>query len=306
MPAADPTFLLANPDLVAPVAPWCVPLDNLELGVLLLSQPWLAGEHGPRKADLEKQLSRLASDLPLGPVYFQRIKRAVARLEHVGALRRGERRGDPAGRSPRFVSTPEGFAALILNLRLLRSDPTLDASEFEFKRSLVALWNVVLDRSSDMPDGLRFPAGIERFLDEVERIRIHGHAVITADVAGAALDISRLIEAQRVNVEGLARGVRAALGDADDRAGALRRMDLSLLADAGFASAASILAGSPAVLSLVREVASGALPRLGLRARLLRYERYLEYLADLTDLYAGEVRVRGSSSIRDLFETRGS
>ena len=42
MTAITPQILLDNPELVEPLAPWCVILDNLELGILLVAQPWLA------------------------------------------------------------------------------------------------------------------------------------------------------------------------------------------------------------------------------------------------------------------------
>jgi hypothetical protein len=100
----SPTFLLEHPELVEPAAPWCVWLKNLELGVLLLAQPWIGGG-GLRRADLEHQLARLAAaDLPVGPVYFQRINRAVAAL-----VDRGQLAGEAAGRRPGFVITPQGF-----------------------------------------------------------------------------------------------------------------------------------------------------------------------------------------------------
>ncbi len=173
MSRPTPTFLLGNTGMLAAAAPWCRPLENLDLGILLLVQPWLSGE-GMRRARMQQELARLAEGLPLGPTYFQRIKRSVSRLEEMGALR-----GSGDGRSRRFVMTPAGFASFILNLRVLRADPTLDGSEFELKRAVVSLWNVALDRLAELPDGTNLPPRMEKFLDEVERIEIHGQRVIT-------------------------------------------------------------------------------------------------------------------------------
>src|SRR5882757_4800099 len=118
----SPDQLLQNPALVTPVAPWCDLLENLDLGIILLAQPWLVGI-GLRRSDFERQLGQLAASLPLGPLYFQRISRAVAGLEKRGVLR-----GSGEGRDRRFALTPQGFAALIVNLHVLRADPTLDGS----------------------------------------------------------------------------------------------------------------------------------------------------------------------------------
>ena len=110
----DPSFLLRNPDLVLPNAPWCCWLNNVELGILLLAQPWMA-EAGVGRSDLERQLGLLGADVPIGPLYFQRINRAVAQLEERGQLDALE-----GGRRRRFVLSPQGFAALLLNLQVLR------------------------------------------------------------------------------------------------------------------------------------------------------------------------------------------
>ena len=137
---------------------WRSRIDNLELGILLFTQPWLAGD-GLRRADLERLLGRLGADLPLGAIYFQRVKRAVTRLEEIGALR-----GLGEGRARRFVMTPEGFAAFLFNLRALHEDPTLDGSEFELKRALAAMWGLAFERLGDFAPTAGFdsaqPAGV--------------------------------------------------------------------------------------------------------------------------------------------------
>jgi 2-methylcitrate dehydratase PrpD len=100
-----PDFLLGNSDLVEPAAAWCIWLDNIELGILLLAQPWIAAG-GLRRADLERQLQRLGGDMPIGPIYFQRVSRAVRSLEE-----RDQVQGQGSGRGRRFTVTPQGFAA---------------------------------------------------------------------------------------------------------------------------------------------------------------------------------------------------
>jgi hypothetical protein len=214
---------------------WRTRLDNLELGLLLFTQPWLAGE-GLRRADLERQVGRLGADLPLGPVYFQRIKRAVARLEEIGALR-----GIGEGRARRFVMTPEGFAAFVLNLSELYEDPTLDGSEFELKRALVAMWGLILERlepACAQPEGFDRPpaAGfdsaqpavrrggeaspspeMEEFFTAVESLSIDGAPIVTGELVDQALDVLQLIATQKGRVEELLAHARERLREADTR-----------------------------------------------------------------------------------------
>lgn len=284
MATATPELLLRNPELVAPVAPWCVTLDNLELAVLLLTQPWLA-DRGLRRAELERQLARLAADLPLGPVYFQRVKRAVARLEEIGAVG-----GAGGGRVRRFTATPRGLAGFILNLMVLRADPTVDGSEFELKRALAAMWNLALGRLDELPEEALVSPESEAFFDELEELTVLGERAVDREVLVAALDVLGLIARQRERVEGLLRSARRRLAAAEAEAEALAGLDLSRLAEEGFAGAASLLAGAPGTLAVVREMASGVLPRLSRSAALLRYQAYLSYLDDLASLYAGELR----------------
>jgi len=288
----SPAFLLRHPDLVAPVAPWCVELDGLELGVLLLAQPWVAGD-GLRRADLERQLRRLGGHLPLGPVYFQRVKRAVAHLAQIGALRGTEESG---GR--RFVATPQGFAAYLLNLCVLSADPTLDGGEFELKRALVAMWNLVFERLAELPGDLALPPAVERFFTAVEALQVLGERVITEAVMEEALDVLRLVTAQRRRVEGLLAAARRRLEDAETAAGALRGLDLS---DTGLSDTTL---NDPAVHEMVRELAGGVLPRLSLGAAVRRYERYLAYLDDLAVLYAAELKNVELAPLRAAMERR--
>ena len=178
-----PEFLLSHPSLVRSLAPWCRRLGSLELGVLLLGQPWLAGQ-GLRRSDLERQLATLAAELPLGPVYFQRVSRAVQALEADGAL---EGRG--SGRSRLYVASPRGFAALILNLRVLTNDPTVEGGEFELKRALVALWSLLLERLLELPDEIAFDEEVETFFNEVETLSLWGRRVISEELISRALKL---------------------------------------------------------------------------------------------------------------------
>lgn len=292
MSSLSPDDLLANPELVTPVAPWCVALDNLELGILLLAQPWVAGG-GQRRADLEHQLAGLGHHLPLGPVYFQRVKRAVARLEEIGAVAAGG-----GGRSRRFAVTPRGLAALLLNLRVLRADPTLDGSEFELKRSLVAVWNLVLERVRELPGGMHLGPDLETFLDQVEGLTVFGHRVITDPVVAGALDLLGLIDNQRRRVRRLLAAAEEELGRVTGEAELAESLDLAHLAHSPAAADSPTL--DPAALAMARTLATRTLPRLSLEARVLRYERYLEYLDGLTLLHARELEVVDLKALRRL------
>ncbi|HEX9942082.1 MAG TPA: hypothetical protein VGG03_08700 [Thermoanaerobaculia bacterium] len=284
MPSLSPAIPL---DQGTAEAPWCARLDNLEMGLLLLAVPWAAGA-GLRRADLERQLASL--DLPFGPIYFQRIKRAVARLEEIGALR-----GSGEGRARRFVVTPEGFAALLLNLCVLHADPTLDGSEFELKRSLVSTLNRFFERLSEQPEEARLSPGSERFFDAVERLTVLGEPVITEEVEGQALDVLRLIAEQRRQVELLLNSVRERQAWEESESGTLSELDMAQrLTEAGFGEAVSLLAADPNAL---RELATDVFPWLGHSATVLRYEHYLRYLDDLAALYATELKTVGLQSL---------
>jgi hypothetical protein len=289
-----PDFLLHNPELITPVAPWCVRLDNLELGILLVAQPWLAGE-GLRLADLERQIVRLAGELPLGPVYFQRVKRTVARLEETGALR-----GMDEGRGRRFTATPEGFAAFLLNLHVLTADPTVDGAEFELKRAFVAMCNLVMEGLAELPDEVELPPEVAGFFAEVERLTVLGERVITDEVAEEALDVLRLIASQRVLIDEMLQAARRRLAQADTQSAALRVLYLSRDQGDTLARAAAFLDGAPGGLSMLRGMAAAVLPPLSQRAAVVRYEHYLRYLDELGTLHARELKNDPLESVRGL------
>jgi hypothetical protein len=278
-----PDFLLGQSDLVEPAAPWCIWLDNVELGILLLAQPWMAAG-GLRRADLERQLQRLGGDMPIGPIYFQRISRAVRGLEV-----RAQLQGHGSGRGQRFTVTPRGFAALILNLQVVRLDPTVDGSEFEFKRALVAVCNLVMERLASQRPDVELGAAVAGFLDDVERLQVWGRPVVTDRVVADAFDVIHLIDVQR-------RRVQALLSNAEDR---LERSRVS----------ARLMRGVPPQLPGVGTdqstgardlrrlvdalwpLAAGVAPELAARAAITRYRAYLEYLDRLASLYSEHLEV---------------
>ena len=59
-------------------------------------------------ASQRSHLERLADDLPVGPLYFQRISRTVGHLVEIGCLA-----SSGSGRDRRYLVRPQGFAALI-------------------------------------------------------------------------------------------------------------------------------------------------------------------------------------------------
>jgi hypothetical protein len=284
-----PAVLLAHPELVQAVAPWCSWLENQELGILLLAQPWLAGE-GLRRAELQDQLERLAADLPLGPVYFQRVSRAAH-----GLVARGQLRELGSGRARRYQTTVEGMAALILNLQVLRADPTVDGSEFELKRALVALWNMVGVRMADVADEVESDPGMTRLLGDLGRLQVWGKAVITEGVVEGGFDILRLIRTQRARVAELEEGTRRRQRAVEARA--------QLFEPAGGprgrrARGRRAATGVGEALAMARAVATGVAPRLEGEAALLRYRAYATYLDGLEKLYARALPVVDLAALR--------
>ena len=287
----DPSFLLCNPDLVLPDAPWCCWLNNVELGILLLAQPWMA-EAGVGRSDLERQLGLLGAGMPIGPLYFQRINRTVAQLEKRGQLDALE-----GGRQRRFVLSPQGFAALLLNLQVLREDPTVDGAEFEMKRALASIGNVVLERVLELPRELEIAPDLERWFESVDEIRIWKQPVMTDEVFASAFSILELVEAQRRQIELLLVTAEDQLEDTRLRAEMLEQADLSQLPIEG--------TDLDAVLGMARDLATGVAPRLAASARALRYRAYLSYLDDLTRMYSRELRVVGIQGFRRAVLGRG-
>lgn len=301
MDRLQPWLLLRDPSLVEPSAPWCRRLGNLELGILLLAQPWVAGE-GLRRADLERSLARFDREMPVGPVYFQRVRRSVADLEAGGALE-----GTGSGRSRRFVATPEGFAALVLNLMVVEEDPTLDAREFELKRSLIALASVISERVAELPSEVAVDPECERFFRRVEEVTVLGHPVASEELVARAFDVRRLIAEQRRRVEELRAGAEERLRRVTEEADLARGVDLGhLVGPAGRAGAGEpkVLSDDPAVLEAIRVLATRTVPALSARAAVVRYDSFLEYLDELATLYSRELRVADLAVFRRRAEAR--
>jgi hypothetical protein len=290
-----PAFLLDNEDLVAPLAPWCVWLDNLELAILLLAQPWIGG--GLRRAELEQQLVRVGADLPVGPVYFQRVNRATATL-----VNRGQLESLGSGRQRRFATTSRGFAALLFNLQVLRADPTVDGSEFELKRSLVSLWNLIVDRFLQGSEELALDGDLIRLFNELEELELWTHRIITDQTVSDAFNILRLIETQRARVERLAKASETRLRTA--------RMQQQLLgaADSSQPNPQQKKEGTAITpeqaMAAVQLVVASTAPQMAAAANLVRYRNYLHYLDDLTTMYATELKVVDLTALRSAMAGR--
>jgi hypothetical protein len=288
----EPEQLLQNPDVVTPVAPWCSVLKNLDLGIVLLAQPWIAGE-GLRRGDLERDLRELTASLPIGSLYFQRISRTAADLEKRGILR-----GKGVGRERKFVLTPQGFASLILNLYLLQEDPTLDGSEFELKRELVAMWNLTFDRVLQSLEQIPLGSEVAAFFEEVDRLTLFGKQVITAQTLKEAFSVLRLVATQREKIDRMKSQVEARAQETQAQIELLRAADLSKLDLSAFGDRMAIFKDNPALMELVRGIATSAVPTLSIEAQIMRYEAYLEYLNQLERAYRTHLKVVDISKVR--------
>jgi hypothetical protein len=224
-------------------------------------------------------------------VYFQRVSRASAALVGAGALR-----AEGEGRGVRLRVTPEGVAALILNLRLLRSDPTLDGSEFELKRGLVAIWATVseqVEQVEELEVGAPADPGEDVFA-AAERVELLGQRVLTDSLVQDTLDVQRLVVRQRERVLELRRVALARCADVTRLGEQLRSRQLHhVAAGRGLAPAGELLAA-------LKVVAFRTVPRLHLEAALARYDHYLRYLDALSALYARELTVVDLRALRRL------
>lgn len=268
MQPLDPSTLLDHPDLVGAAAPWCTRLEGVELAILLLCLPWLAGV-GLRPADLERRLTELEGELPVGPVYFQRVRRAVRRLEAAGALS-----GSDEGRSVRYRATPAGLASLVLNLAVAAGDPTIDGSAFEVKRALASMASGI----GEALPGAAPDDELSRFFERAERLAVLGSPVLTDELIARAFDVLALIEGQRDRVLVLLQAAKE------------RRPPLALRA--GIARATKELDPE----ALTRSLAATAIGR-SIDATVERYRAYLAYLDALARLYAEESPARARASL---------
>jgi hypothetical protein len=289
-----PERFLEHP-AIGVLAPWCVRLDNLELVIALALQPVLAPKP-LRRAELEEQLMQLADRLPCGPVYLQRVIRAVARLEEAGILR-----GTGASRSRRFTLTPEGFAALLVNLRVFDADPTINGGEFELKKEITSVWHLTIDQAKH-EGGLSIAVAPElrAFWDKVVQVTIAGMDVMPPDVVADTLNIFRLIDRQRQRLLPLIERERAELKRDEEKVAFFRTADFTTVA----------AMARPGV-EMTREMWEGL--RLAAqtnafvhtsRSKLLRYQSFLDYLDSLDALYRPDFKEIAFEDLRRLAKGR--
>ena len=296
MDSLSPAFLLAHHEIVAPAAPWCCWLTNLELAILLLTQPWLS-EGGLSRADLERQLGRLGADMPVGAIYFQRVNRSSATL-----AARGQLRGHGTGRTRRFTLTPGGFGAMLLNLQVVRGDPTIDGRRFEFQRALVSMVNVVLDRLLELPPMGSLGSALDEWFDAVDALDVWGRRVMNDAVYADAFNVLRLVERQQERVRQLERLAEALLSSAATPAALARQARLTQVDRAEGTTDADLAT----MLRTARSLATAGLPQLAARADLVRYRSYQGYLVELATLYASELRVVDIGLFRDAMTGRSA
>jgi len=286
MTPVAPADLLNNPGLVRRLAPWCSHLDNLEIAVVVLSQPWVHGA-GLQRAELERQVAELASHLPLGQVYFQRINRTCADLEKRSILR-----SIGSGRSRRYSITPEGFASLVLNLQWLQVDPTVDGSEFELKRELIALWNQVHQHLLEFGDQTECWRNFDSFFDDLVEIQVFGQPVIDEQVVSDAFDVHKLIDLQSHRVQAMRDTAVATLSRLNHQNALFAGVDTAALA------ALETHTGTSDLIDVARALATSTIPELQFRTRITRYDAYLHYLEQLHSLYWKHFKVVDITKMR--------
>jgi len=300
MKQLTPSFLLDNPSLVQPIAPWCIPLESHELGILLMAQPWVVGS-GVRRADLEKQLSEMFRDFISKPIYFQMVKRSVEKLEQCGSLK-----GLGKGRNRKFVLTPEGFAALIINIQVVRADPTIDGSEFEFKRELVAMWNIMMDRIVETPLEFSIPQAIVDFFKVIDEIRIWNQPVITVDVMKDAFNVQKLITGQRESLNMELQKLESSLENAKIQADYLKNVDFSQLDLTSLGKdLLSILKGNPDLLRIIIKLSTTAMPQISIQGKIVRYHQYIKYMDALSEMYQKELKIVDINILRQRIAAGG-
>lgn len=273
---------MGNDQVVLPVAPWCRRLDNLEIALVVVTLPWVAGE-GLRRAELERQLLRLSDELPIGRVYFQRVSRAAAALVKHGCLR-----SFGSGRNIRFLAAAEGFAALLLNLQVLFDDPTLYGSELELKCAVVALWNQVHDCVVARWGGSAGESINDDFLDQVLTLRLWDRPVISEPTIEQAFDLCSLLQRARDLVDRRTEEARAQV-----------KAEPELLRDGpsgpGLPTTFPLSPGNAGLgflqtVQLVQTLTGSSARSVRLRAQLLRYEAFTSYLDSLTELFTAQQR----------------
>ena len=247
------------------------------MAIALLTLPWVA-VGGSRRADLEQQLAAVASDWPIGRVYFQRVNRATVALADAGVLAR---------KGQRYELTPEGFGSLVLNLYTLRCDPTLDAQEFEFKREVIAMWQLSAERCAAVQLSNDFIQNVTAFLDAVEALAINGLRVFRKDVLVDAFNVIKFIGRARERVQHL-------LDQANERLTLAKlQMDVLQYADLSQLSQLSVpgMPDNSDLVAAVQAYATSGVHEFNSRARLARYRAYLDYLGGLETMHRDELGI---------------
>lgn len=272
------TLMSTQGDASRAATPWCRPLDNLELAILLQASPWAVV--GIRVADLVTRLNALGNAIPLGPIYFHRVSRAAHELVQIKALDALEH---PRGVG--FRLRPEGFAALVLNQHLCTADPTFDSTEFEIKREIASCNSFALQQLEDLAASIGdIPPPVRLFFEQAEALRVLGQAVVTPELVADAFSVSALLERQLAHVRGLA--LRA------ERASSLFEMsppNIAAVRESILASASESAEAFPELISTLEALASSGWQRTSLRAAEYRYTAYLMYIERLVDLYRDAV-----------------
>lgn len=268
-----PEALLGHP-AVLKTAPWCRQLDPFELAVVLSLMPQGFGRDASC-AELLVRVSEMGGTIALGKAYFQRVNRTVGHFVKwriAGVSGRGTRRA--------FHLRPEGFAALVLNVRRLDADPTNDPSEFELKREVVTVWALMLDQLKDLP-AARPPPVMLDFLEHVDELTVGRRRILTPDVIEETFDIFAFIGRQRRQVESSLTAIEGLVTMVETSAVAFQGVDLRELVHPDLVDDAD----AASVLEVAAQLMTTRLPSLVLRARALRYRRYLDYLDDLVGMY---------------------
>jgi len=213
-------------------------------------------------------------------------------VDHVEAAAEASEclRAEGTGRNQRFILSPAGFAAILLNAQVLRVDPTLDGSEFEFKRAMVSMWNLLAEQIMASPPNVRLAPEFRQFFMEVDKLTIWGRPVMTESVVRDAFDVLALVERQRQKVQLLRDEARARLSLATAEAELVRGVDLSHLQLPDPAGELALLRDNPEFAEMIRSLAVQAMPQLALEAKIARYDAYLDYLKELAGIYGRRLR----------------
>jgi hypothetical protein len=285
---AGPEQLLDHP-ATRLVSPWCVTLDNLELAIVLVTQPMLS--EARRRSEIEATLRELSASMPIGEVYFQRVARAVEKLEAARILH-----GDKAEKGKRrFRCTAEGFASLVVNLRVLNADPTLNGDEFEFKKEIVAMWHMLIERAKDADSVLALSDETAAFWEAVEKVTLGAQPVFTSELFSDTFNIQRLIERQRQAIRERRTAQQQRLAEVRVQTAFWQTADLRSLA-----AETPGLRVSPELLEGIRALAMSNAMQVAAEATLLRYEAYLRYLDQLEKLYQPQFKELALEDFRRL------